>query len=856
MNKQNFELLMPVGHKEMALAAIHNGADAIFMGFPGFNARGRSHDHEISELAEIISLCHLYGVKVNLAFNIVIFETELDQVIAAIKKILPLKPDALIIQDLGLVKLVRSIAPDQVIHGSTQMTVTNNLAIELLNDLNIKRFVLGRENSLSEIQLIKSATTKELEVFVHGALCVSYSGQCFTSESIGGRSANRGQCAQSCRFTYDLIVDGKKHNTIDRDYLVSPQDLCGIAEIPELMKIGVSSFKVEGRLKSPDYVASVANSYKSVIEKTLNNELNTEQEFNFLKNKMAISYSRGFFSGWLHGVDHQKLVDGTFSSHRGSFIGKVTEVLNNFIIIQTNLELNLTNGDGLLFALSSNNAQTKNKSDIEKGGFIFSVEKKTNRKFQIGLANSLNLDQTFLNAEVYLNHAKELKKEIQKSYNDKNYFKRIPVDYKLELKINEPVKLTLTDGQNEIVFQTESSLEPAKNKGVTKESITEELNALSGTIFKMNSVVFDWNESESVFISNKEIKTLRQKSTEWLTAKRNETRIDGWDTTVDQNYELPKIILKNNINQDATIQKKTKLVILVREKAQVSALIDALVVKKINEQDLDSVILDFEFGRDYADSIDQLKKNKIKVGLATTRILKPQEYQNLKNIKHLDPDFILVRNLGALQYFKAINIFEKEIRGDFSLNITNHITAEYLLDKGLSSACVSYDLNEQQLKMLLLNSDPNKLEITVHQAMPSFHMEHCVFAAFLSQGSSFKDCGKPCEKHKVQLTDQFGNNHWIKPDHECRNTMYNAKSQSALPYLSSWQQSGVGLVRYEALYETASELIQKVSTYINYLNGKIDLNQASQQLKAVEVYGISAGSLSKDQEYQSRKKTN
>ena len=188
-----------------------------------------------------------------------------------------------------------------------------------------------------------------------------------------------------------------------------------------------------------------------------------------------------------------------------------------------------------------------------------------------------------MNAEVYLNHAKELKKEIQKSYNDKNYFKRIPVDYKLELKINEPVKLTLTDGQNEIVFQTESSLEPAKNKGVTKESITEELNALSGTIFKMNSVVFDWNESESVFISNKEIKTLRQKSTEWLTAKRNETRIDGWDTTVDQNYELPKIILKNNINQDATIQKKTKLVILVREKAQVSALIDALVVKKINE---------------------------------------------------------------------------------------------------------------------------------------------------------------------------------------------------------------------------------------------------------------------------------
>ncbi|MBC7457284.1 MAG: U32 family peptidase, partial [Bdellovibrionaceae bacterium] len=276
MNPNNFELLLPVGHKEMALAAIHNGADAIFVGFPGFNARGRSYDHELTELQEIIETCHLYGVKVNLAFNIVIFENELDQVVEAIKKVLPLKPDALIVQDLGLVSLIRQIAPNQVIHGSTQMTVTNDLAIELLSDLNIKRFVLGRENSLSEIKLIKKSTEKELEVFVHGALCVSYSGQCFTSESIGGRSANRGQCAQSCRFSYDLIVDGEKKNTVDRDYLVSPQDLCGIAEIPELMEIGVNSFKVEGRLKSPEYVASVASSYKDVMNKTLDNKKYTD----------------------------------------------------------------------------------------------------------------------------------------------------------------------------------------------------------------------------------------------------------------------------------------------------------------------------------------------------------------------------------------------------------------------------------------------------------------------------------------------------------------------------------------------------------------------------------------------------
>jgi U32 family peptidase len=305
MKAADFELLLPVGQMEMAVAAIQNGADAIYVGFPGFNARGRSYDFEISELKQIIELCHLNYVKVNLAFNIVIFENEIPLVVEALQKVLPLKPDALIVQDLGLVQIIKEMCPEQVIHGSTQMTITNDLAIEFLNDLHIKRFVLGRENSISEIKLITERTSKELEVFVHGALCVSYSGQCFTSETLGGRSANRGQCAQSCRFSYDLFVDGEKKDLVDQSYLVSPKDLCGIAEIPELMKLGVKSFKVEGRLKTPAYVAQVAKSFRKAIEKTLEGSpLNQNQNQNE-KNKMGVEYSRGFFPGWLNGVNHQ-----------------------------------------------------------------------------------------------------------------------------------------------------------------------------------------------------------------------------------------------------------------------------------------------------------------------------------------------------------------------------------------------------------------------------------------------------------------------------------------------------------------------------------------------------------------------
>ncbi|NCN95684.1 MAG: U32 family peptidase, partial [Bdellovibrionales bacterium] len=280
---------------EMCLAAIHGGANAIYVGMPGFNARGRSVDQSVEQLKEMIDLSHLYGVKVHIAFNILIFEDEINHAIEMLDEVIPLGPDALIIQDVGLAKIVKDIYPEQVIHGSTQMTVTNDKAIEFLGELDIKRFVLGRENSLDEIRKIRAATDKELEVFVHGALCVAYSGQCFTSESIGGRSANRGQCAQSCRFGYELIVDGEKKDLIDKDYLVSPQDLCGINEVSKLREIGIESFKIEGRLKQPDYIKNVVSAYRQVLDAPAGQEEDVLKEARLtLSGSLGRRWSHGF----------------------------------------------------------------------------------------------------------------------------------------------------------------------------------------------------------------------------------------------------------------------------------------------------------------------------------------------------------------------------------------------------------------------------------------------------------------------------------------------------------------------------------------------------------------------------------
>jgi putative protease len=853
MNKNQTELLLPVGNIEMALAAIHGGADAIFVGVPGFNARGRSYDFSIEELKEIISLCHLYGVRVNLAFNVIIFESEISSVIEVLQKVLPLGPDAIIVQDLGLVQIIRRLAPEQRIHASTQMSITNYEAISLLADLNLQRFVLGRENSLDEIDVIRKNTVKELEVFVHGALCVSYSGQCFTSESIGGRSANRGQCAQSCRFAYELLVDGKKKELGERKFLVSPQDLCGIEEVPRLLEIGINSFKVEGRLKTPEYVATAAQQYRAAIDhaaiKNTNNKNIVDTNFrDFVmdaKRKMASTYSRGFFSGWLRGVNHQKLVDGSFSSNRGFEFGKIVGLGEHCIQIEIFDQTKLHAGDGLLWAYEHQG------ESFELGGFIYSVEEIEPHIVQVGLASDLKLSSYSIGARVFLNHDKNQKRELAQLVEDKNKRRREPIDITVELQLDKPLSVTYSDRFHSLQLFSKQDVVLAKTKGVTDNQITEELSALSGSPFRAESCVVHRSTDLPIFISNREIKELRQALTQLLIEKRTEIK-EVHLTPVKELQDWANSIQKSPSQVSSGVPK---LNILLREKAQVQDLVNAITSKQINKSEIHAVILDFEFGRDYLSSIELLKEHAIACGLATTRILKPNEYKNLKSLVNINPDIILVRNLGALQYFlENKSVQPIQLLGDFSLNVTNSLSAHYLLNKGLKSLCVSYDLNRSRVNDLLKNVPAQNFEVTVHQYMPSFHMEHCVFAAFLSKGSSWRDCGKPCEKHQVELRDQFGHLHQIKADQECRNTMYNAQSQSAGRFIDEWSKLGLGYIRYEALKEREGELITKISAYADYINGRINLDVLKETLGSVESYGLTEGQLANTRDYQNRKK--
>lgn len=842
------ELLLPVGNMDMALAAIHNGADAVYLGFPHFNARGRSHDFEIQELREIIETCHLYGVRAHLAFNILIFPREIEAVIKGLEAVLPLKPDALIIQDLGLAKLVRQMAPEQVIHASTQMTVTNHEAIHLVEDLNFRRFVLGRENSIPEIKSIQQSTQKDLEIFVHGALCVSYSGQCFTSESIGGRSANRGQCAQSCRFGYDVFVDGTPKATLNKKYVVSPNDLCGIAEIAELIDIGVSSFKIEGRLKSPEYVAAATQEYRKAIDRHQAQRDLSETELEASRRKMSTTYSRGFFPGWLHGVDHQSLVEGTGKSHRGLEIGLAATAEKNAMTLELSDKVSLSPGDGLLWI---------DRDQSESGAQIYSVKTLDDRKVRVEFANDIDLNSRLNGARVFLNSVASQKKDLRKSFQDHNVFKRINVSVQVEAKIGQPLKVEMSDGRFVCRAEGKTLVEAAQKRAVDDDFFKDELGALGGTPFLLKSFTVNRLESVPLFYSHRELKEIRRELSQKLEKMRRENRVWGDETPLAGTDEMLRWSSRLQASAAVSPAKTgpSRLNLLLREKGQVQDLLEGIQNGQIRKDEIDCVILDFEFGQDYESSILSLKSEALRCGIATTRILKPKEYMHFVRIERLAPDVILIRNLGALYYFTKVKPFAGELRGDFSLNVTNHLTADYLLGKGLSSVTASYDLNAQQVTDLLQTMDASRVEVTIHQYMPAFHMEHCVFASLLSQGRSFRDCGKPCEKHRVQLADEFGNRHQIKPDPECRNTMFNAVAQSAATHYAEWNSLHLGAVRYEALFERGQELIGKIASYQSLLSGQKSATDILTGLKLTETYGLGEGPIAKLKEYRSVKKS-
>lgn len=555
------QVLAPVSNDEMLQAAIHNGADAVYVGMEQFNARQRAELISLQQLELWIQQCHLYGVKIYLAANIVIFEKELEAAFTKIEQAILLGVDAIITQDIGLSFLLRKAFPSLKLHASTQTSIASSLDVNFYKKISFDRFILPRELSFEKISLLRKTIPYELEVFIHGSLCIAYSGQCFTSSGFGGRSANRGECAQSCRRLYVAEIDGKVENHIPA-YYVSPNDLRADHLALPLSELGINALKIEGRLKSAAYVSAAVRSLRKqldvssennsaeAIEK--NNEKNKTNLNLFAKNENAdrLTFLRGNASGWLGGGDSKNLVFEKFNNHLGMAVGKIAQISENFIqVVLTDESVVLQVGDGIAFFLprvadvakNLNKARTFDFNPTERiGTNIYKIELLQDKQkslkaknagktikiffskdFQTTLRKTFSLHSpvSLKNQTVYLTSSPAVEKMLHNSFQNKQLHKKIAAFVKVQVKRKEKIFMELTDEeQNYVSVRSKEIVQTAQKRALTREQITEQFSKDKLHFLRLQhlEIVLD----EQAFFPLGELKKLRQQLVEQVKQKR------------------------------------------------------------------------------------------------------------------------------------------------------------------------------------------------------------------------------------------------------------------------------------------------------------------------------------------------
>jgi putative protease len=818
------ELLAPAGDWDAMKAAVANGADAVYFGLDNFNARHRAANFTVEELPKIMTYLHDHNVKGFLTFNTLIFSDELPAAVSYINAIAAAGVDAVIVQDLGLTKLIARMAPTLAIHGSTQMTLTEPRGIEFVREMGIRRVVLARELGIEDIRRIVGATVMPLEIFVHGALCVAYSGQCLTSEALGGRSANRGQCAQACRLPYELMVDGNAKDLGDKSYLLSPQDLAAYELIGDLTEAGAASFKIEGRLKSAHYVAATTQTYRQAIDSATK-----KQNFQIVPQQRADleqTFSRGFTHGFLSGVNHQKLVAARFPKSRGLKIGTVAQVLPRSIVIQSAANVQLRAGDGVVF-------DEGHPEQDEQGGRVFAVRPRGKQQLEIELGHGdVNLSAIAPGALVWKTDDPVLRKRLEHSFSRDLVARRIGVDVHVQAHVGQKLTLTFKTSEQSAAASWDKPLEKAQKFPLTEEMLREQIGRMGDTPFELRSLEVE--TSGGPMVPKSVLNELRRDATARLMQARATRQVH--EVTSREALEE----LRREVKAGGKADQASAMYVLVRTLEQLDA-----VLAWRGSITVPMVYCDFEDVRRYAQAVERCWGARVPIALATLRVIKPSEEGLLRQILDFAPDAVLVRNLAAVSFYRQFAPDLPQI-GDYSLNIANELTAKIFADAGLIRMVPSYDLNWRQMNAMLSRFDANRFEAVVHQHMPMFHMEHCVFAHTLSNGKDFHDCGRPCERHSVDLRDRTGLDHPLIPDVGCRNTVFNGQAQSAAEFVPEMLRMGLRNFRVELLREKAEEVGPLLDRYAEVLKGKMEPMAALRSLKVLNQLGVTRGTLDRE----------
>ncbi len=823
------EIMSPAGYWPQLHAAIEAGADAVYFGLTHFTARAKV-GFTLTELPDVMRTLHQRGVKGYVTFNTLVFDHELKEATRALADIAAAGADSIIVQDVAVAQLARQIAPELEIHGSTQMSITSAEGIALAQQFGVSRVVMARELSLDEIRAIRAQTDCELELFAHGALCVSYSGQCFSSEAWGGRSANRGQCAQACRLPYQMIVDDELKPLADARYLLSPGDLYALHQMPEIVQLGISALKIEGRYKDADYVALTTKSYRQAVDEAWEKRplsITPAEEL-----QLAQVYSRGLGPHFITGTNHQAVVKGRSPNHRGLLMGRVIHVQPDLVHIQPNPDVAsapLKAGDGVVFDA----ADWRSPTEKEEGGRIYHVIPL--RKGQVALEfgnGEINFKRIRPGDWLWRTHDPDLDK-VAKPYTQANspVYKR-PLSIQATAYEGAPLKLVWTLDQQPHIQVTVISPEPlpeARNQALSPEFAREQLGRLGTTPYRLAQI--DLDVKGRPFAPSSLLNKLRRQAIEQLQAQQG---------------AAPAISLKNpgdvletalaNIAQEqaSTFEQATNSInihLLVRTPEQLSAALELQPA---------SITLDYLDLYGLRPAVEQIQSAGLTARVASPRILKPKEQRIINFLLRLDCQ-ILVRSAGLLQALQAFDT--QPLIGDFSLNAANALSADTFFKLGLHRLTPTHDLNAAQITTLVQTVNAAQIEVVGYHHLPVFHTEHCVFCRFLSAGTSYKDCGKPCEQHKVALRDVRGRAHPVMADVGCRNTVFGAEAQEASLYLSDWRAAGIVHYRLEFVHETAVQVAEVMDAFQQALFGKLDMGKLNGRLRQIAPQGITEGSL-------------
>ncbi|MHB8841094.1 MAG: DUF3656 domain-containing U32 family peptidase [Candidatus Aquicultor sp.] len=771
------ELLAPAGNRTAFDAALNSGADAIYLGVEKFSARRQAGNFTIDELRDAVRDAHLRGTKVYVAFNTIISDEELPSAVESLAEINNAGADSVIIQDWGVFKLVKQLLPEMRVHASTQMNTHNVEMVKFLEEQGANRITLARELSIGEIAETCGSTTVEIETFIHGALCFSYSGQCLFSSMVGNRSGNRGMCPQACRLGYSLSVAGSREEVwpTPGKHVLSTKDLSGIKLIPELAKAGVKALKIEGRMKSPEYVATVVRVYRNAIDRYLRDPDSyavSDEEINELKEV----FSRGFTEGYFKDIRDSRLMSFDRPSDRGMLIGRVTYLdvytgklglqLKHELCVGDEIEVWVSRGGRVKAKVDELLVADKRVECAPEGSKAVIVLKEKRHKINTG-------DRVF---RIYNERLIKTARESIKG----GISKRVPVEMSAFIEIGKPIQLKAHvnpayGGQGAEVI-SDFNAEKGEKRTLADHDVIAQLNRLGNTIYEVES--WDISLGPGVMVPLGKLNDLRRTLVERLDAERIKA------------YRRTRVAPKKAQDElDALMRpertKKPQKPLLAVDVSSPGQAVQAA------QNGADWLYVRPGFSRQEGLDLSKLSEIAVKQGakmaLATGNIVHQGEVAALLTLIESNKEFLdalLIDNFGM---FHAVRDLGLPLFLDYRINNFNRVSTRYFRDHGASRICLSSELTLDQVATISKSVNVDT-EVLVHGWLEVMTAEHCVPSA------SKKSC-EFCSMRGFYIEDEKGFKFPVEQDTKCRSHIYNSRELNMLPNTANLIHAGIRSMR-------------------------------------------------------------